>query len=710
MGSKVSTESVTDSITNFFTDFFTKNGINSPFLDKQTLKLIWSHYADHNVNAITQKSISLLITDMLSYSAVKNSQNNEFITFKKNTRNSIASISQRICNEMSGKENGSVSWKDFQKGYTRLALQFGCFSYVEDMQSIQVIFNKFIAHEQKVNCPALHGLSKLTSKAGYTCNLCKKLIPTDNSIYGCRICNWDSCVNCYTENYYKAIIRGKEKVDKALQEAWHAFLSKHTISQLKAKTASLDGPMVILEVDILSFVILLKDTGQRVPCQSLSLKFQKQQSEQKKIEDTRKINEEKNTIWVCEACTFENKGNKLTCTICGAERRTDTEGSVDKKESKHIEEELIYSAKEVHLLNRRIQDQERTITLLREQINRDTEEFEEVSYTYQSAINVLTSLLSSHNIQYDIKMPTKPPPLSPEEKEICRKVLLRWDMYIKEKRNRAISLIMRKQTVWIRKARQKIMKRNEFQTLKLFLEEEKNAGRGLTTEQSNFLLMGQQKEDAKYQCQVCLDDDFNLKDIFVLETCKHFLCQDCMTQHMVSLINNNKSSHMECPIFQCSSPITYVEVKRSVNPEEFQRYEQFTLGGVLGLDDNCRWCPRRGCQTPTIGNPDSPMIRCPKPNCHFTYCFNCKVEWHADITCEQYEQWKKDNGNGGDLFEKWRQKNTKPCPNCKTNIQKNGGCNHMTCTSCKYEFCWLCSEKYNSGHFSSKFNKCQQFT
>jgi uncharacterized protein YacL len=27
---------------------------------------------------------------------------------------------------------------------------------------------------------------------------------------------------------------------------------------------------------------------------------------------------------------------------------------------------------------------------------------------------------------------------------------------------------------------------------------------------------------------------------------------------------------------------------------------------------------------------------------------------------------------------------------CKTKVEKNEGCNHMTCIICKYEFCWFC--------------------
>ncbi|KAK3315464.1 hypothetical protein B0H66DRAFT_628584 [Apodospora peruviana] len=37
---------------------------------------------------------------------------------------------------------------------------------------------------------------------------------------------------------------------------------------------------------------------------------------------------------------------------------------------------------------------------------------------------------------------------------------------------------------------------------------------------------------------------------------------------------------------------------------------------------------------------------------------------------------------------------TKPCPGCQAPIEKNSGCAHMTCTTCKHEFCWDCLAGY----------------
>ena len=52
-------------------------------------------------------------------------------------------------------------------------------------------------------------------------------------------------------------------------------------------------------------------------------------------------------------------------------------------------------------------------------------------------------------------------------------------------------------------------------------------------------------------------------------------------------------------------------------------------------------------------------------------------------------------------FEKWKKgKIVKQCPHCKFWTEKNEGCNHMTCVECKYQWCWLCLGKYESGHYT----------
>ena len=42
----------------------------------------------------------------------------------------------------------------------------------------------------------------------------------------------------------------------------------------------------------------------------------------------------------------------------------------------------------------------------------------------------------------------------------------------------------------------------------------------------------------------------------------------------------------------------------------------------------------------------------------------------------------------------WIAQNCKKCPQCSCRIEKASGCDHMTCTKCRHEFCWSCLADY----------------
>lgn len=58
--------------------------------------------------------------------------------------------------------------------------------------------------------------------------------------------------------------------------------------------------------------------------------------------------------------------------------------------------------------------------------------------------------------------------------------------------------------------------------------------------------------------------------------------------------------------------------------------------------------------------------------------------------------WETKNGDGSSESANWILVNTKRCPKCEKRIDKNGGCNHMSCP-CGHQFCWICMKNWK-GH------------
>ena len=94
--------------------------------------------------------------------------------------------------------------------------------------------------------------------------------------------------------------------------------------------------------------------------------------------------------------------------------------------------------------------------------------------------------------------------------------------------------------------------------------------------------------------------------------------------------------------------------------------------------------------------------------CYRLYCTDCKDEGHFNIECKEFKKFKdqKDLQVNKISSNHWIKKNTKQCPKCSTYIQRNEGCLHMTCSNCKYEFCWNCLVFWPD-HESTSFYDCQ---
>ncbi|KAJ4334824.1 hypothetical protein N0V95_009067 [Ascochyta clinopodiicola] len=83
-----------------------------------------------------------------------------------------------------------------------------------------------------------------------------------------------------------------------------------------------------------------------------------------------------------------------------------------------------------------------------------------------------------------------------------------------------------------------------------------------------------------------------------------------------------------------------------------------------------------------------PHVEC--PGCHGRFCANCKVNWHTDQTCQQYRAGHpevRDKDEEKQLREMARL-GARRCPRCQFVIIKDGGCDHVFCEQCHFDFTW----------------------
>ena len=95
-------------------------------------------------------------------------------------------------------------------------------------------------------------------------------------------------------------------------------------------------------------------------------------------------------------------------------------------------------------------------------------------------------------------------------------------------------------------------------------------------------------------------------------------------------------------------------------------------------------------------------------SCGTIICLKCGSPGHEPLTCEMYADWDKNLQDVLDSLDaNWKKKNTKKCPKCGVDIQKNQGCMHMTCAKCGHHFCWLCLGDWSKhGSATGGYYKC----
>ncbi|KAJ3390790.1 hypothetical protein HDU84_007036 [Entophlyctis sp. JEL0112] len=177
------------------------------------------------------------------------------------------------------------------------------------------------------------------------------------------------------------------------------------------------------------------------------------------------------------------------------------------------------------------------------------------------------------------------------------------------------------------------------------------------------------------ECPICYDVDcagFELG-------CAHACCSDCLRTYLVQKISEEgESFNIQCPDSSCDFTIGESAVKILVNSKSYEKYQALQMRSYVGALSWLKWCPH--------------------PNCELAV--ECKVsaatfdEVVPSVEC----------ANGHDFCFG---ANTKECEKCQSTIEKNGGCNHMTCRKCKYEFCWVCMGPW-SDHGTQWYN-CNRF-
>lgn len=210
-------------------------------------------------------------------------------------------------------------------------------------------------------------------------------------------------------------------------------------------------------------------------------------------------------------------------------------------------------------------------------------------------------------------------------------------------------------------------------------------------------------------CRICEVSEID-KTAHALK-CGHKFCSECWEGY----IDYKMEDLMTCITATCPQKGCNIVVPETVfykfledKPSLKEEYQKALFKNFTEYNSDIKWCPNPKCGL-CVRVPGHYMkeIEC---ECKQTFCFACGNEGHRPCDCQMILRWNEKNQSQSENV-KWLKANTKQCPSCHKYIEKNQGCNHMTCRKeaggCGYEFCWICLGEWKP--HGSSYYQCNRF-
>ena len=205
----------------------------------------------------------------------------------------------------------------------------------------------------------------------------------------------------------------------------------------------------------------------------------------------------------------------------------------------------------------------------------------------------------------------------------------------------------------------------------------------------------------KILCEICYDE-FPPDKMWVLE-CGHAFCEACWRNHMETKISHGEHI-IQCQMDGCKCKVPPSSIRQLCGDDVYNNLLKYMMDQQVSLADTLTNCPNRNCGKPVdaLNVRLCGVLKCPA--CSYEFCSQCNEESHAPASCAEKSRWELLTGDER-MNSRIFGENVKTCPKCKVIIEKNEGCNHMTCRRCHHEFCWKCMRDW--ANHPKNFYNCE---
>uniref|UniRef100_A0A8C5FEP8 RBR-type E3 ubiquitin transferase n=1 Tax=Gadus morhua TaxID=8049 RepID=A0A8C5FEP8_GADMO len=206
------------------------------------------------------------------------------------------------------------------------------------------------------------------------------------------------------------------------------------------------------------------------------------------------------------------------------------------------------------------------------------------------------------------------------------------------------------------------------------------------------------------QCGVCLQ--VVRRDALLALPCQHSFCKACWEQHCTVLVKDGLGVGVSCMAQDCSLQMPEDFVLPLLPGEELKdKYRRYLFRDYVESHFQLQLCPGADCPIVIqVEEPRARRVQCSR--CMEVFCFKCRQMYHAPTDCPTIRKWLTKCADDSETAN-YISAHTKDCPKCNICIEKNGGCNHMQCSKCKHDFCWMCLGDWKT--HGSEYYECSRY-
>ncbi|XP_074008573.1 E3 ubiquitin-protein ligase ARIH2 isoform X1 [Numenius arquata] len=209
---------------------------------------------------------------------------------------------------------------------------------------------------------------------------------------------------------------------------------------------------------------------------------------------------------------------------------------------------------------------------------------------------------------------------------------------------------------------------------------------------------------SSHHCAVCMQ--FVRKENLLSLACQHQFCRSCWEQHCTVLVKDGVGVGVSCMAQDCLLRTPEDFVFPLLPSEELKdKYRRYLFRDYVESHYQLQLCPGADCpMVIQVQEPKARRVQCNR--CNEVFCFKCRQMYHAPTDCATIRKWLTKCADDSETAN-YISAHTKDCPKCNICIEKNGGCNHMQCSKCKHDFCWMCLGDWKT--HGSEYYECSRY-